>query len=72
MTIRKFAPLDPEHPLVSDPRSCPLCGSGFTAGDEICLLPNPTPQEVAERATVIEGAPTHWACFETRRQTLLT
>jgi hypothetical protein len=52
----RFAPLEPDHPLVGRP--CVVCLEAFEAGDGVALLDSGVPSE----SLTVEADPAHETC----------
>jgi hypothetical protein len=56
----RFAPLDPDHPLVTAERECVVCHKSFVAGDRVALIDSGEPAE----GLTVEADPAHEGCVE--------
>jgi hypothetical protein len=52
----RFAPLEPDHPLVG--RDCKVCLAPFVAGDVVALLDSGIPSD----SLTVEADPAHEEC----------
>lgn len=67
---RKFPPLKADHPMVTEPDSCYVCGQDFHVGQEVTILIGP-PGNAEEHEKMLAGGaynaigyPIHWVCPE--------